>query len=309
MDNQNYFQFKPELTKQLNFDDFWDMTLKALKARSLNLRSKKLDYPTKFCDVYEIIFNGYDDTDIYGYLMKPNFTKGKVPVVIYYHGFGGNGGIPADFMHYVNMGIAVLTFDIRGQSGKTGNHQKTNYGSLNVMCNGILDEHDYYYRAVYCDCIKALDIVSKFDCLDETKMIIDGVSQGGGIAMAVSSLDSRPKLVLANIPSYSYFQGRFDTATGSVSHIVNFVKNNPSQYERVMKTLSYFDTMNMADKITCEVLASVGLKDNVCPAKFYFATYNRILSPKEIKIYPLGTHEAKSHLEYKMNYILENIDI
>ena len=75
--------------------------------------------------------------------------------------------------------------------------------------------------------------------------------------------------------------------------------------DKVFETLSYFDTMNMADKITCKVLASVALKDNICPAECFFATFNRINSKKEICIYPFNEHEGgKSiHEEEKISFI------
>ncbi|MGL4338659.1 MAG: acetylxylan esterase, partial [Turicibacter sp.] len=75
------------------------------------------------------------------------------------------------------------------------------------------------------------------------------------------------------------------------------------------KTLSYFDTMNLADRIQCKVLASVGLKDNVCPPKLYFATYNRITSEKDIKFYPFNGHEGghRVHQEIKLRFIRDNI--
>jgi cephalosporin-C deacetylase len=65
----------------------------------------------------------------------------------------------------------------------------------------------------------------------------------------------------------------------------------------------------MADKIRCKVLACVGLKDNVCPAECYFATYNRITSPKAVRIYPFNGHEGGGafHHEIKLQFLRENL--
>ena len=67
--------------------------------------------------------------------------------------------------------------------------------------------------------------------------------------------------------------------------------------------------MNMAHQIKCEVLASVGLKDTICPAKLYFATYNRITSPKEIRIYPFNGHEGgtATQNEVKLRWLWDRV--
>jgi cephalosporin-C deacetylase len=87
------------------------------------------------------------------------------------------------------------------------------------------------------------------------------------------------------------------------------LKIYPEQVERVFETLSYFDTMNMADRIKCSVLASVAMRDQVCPAKMYFATYNRIQAEKEIRIYPFNGHEGggRVHNDVKLKYLRKHL--
>jgi cephalosporin-C deacetylase len=54
--------------------------------------------------------------------------------------------------------------------------------------------------------------------------------------------------------------------------------------------MSYFDTLNLADRIRCPVFLGVGLQDDVCPPATIFAVYNRISSPKEFRVYPRAQH-------------------
>jgi cephalosporin-C deacetylase len=114
---------------------------------------------------------------------------------------------------------------------------------------------------------------------------------------------------MLDVPSNSYIEKRIQGEHGIFSAVTNYLKMHPDQIEKVYETLSYFDTMNMADKIQCKILASVGLKDNVCPAECYFATYNRITSPKVIKIYPFSGHEGglSFHHEIKHCFLRENL--
>ena len=201
--------------------------------------------------------------------------------------------MPADFMQWILMGVAVFSIDCRNQSGKTVNNAVYSSGfNGNVICNGILDKEEYYFRAVYMDCIKAIDFVCARSEVDATQIIIEGNSQGGALTIAVSALDNRPILALAGVPSNSNITERVKGANGSFGSVTEYLKANPSCTDRVMETLSYFDTMNMADRIQCKVVASVGLKDVICPAKMFFATYNRIMSEKRIEIYPFNGHDG-----------------
>lgn len=308
---EELFHYLPELTKELDFDDFWQRTLSQTKKVPLNLKKEKMNYPSAYVEVYELTYHGFDETTIYGYYIIPTFTHTKkLPCLIHYHGFTGNRGLPHEFMHYVMQGIAVLSVDCREQSGETGNYANYSSGMTgNVVCKGINNKDEYYFRAVYMDCVKAIDAAIAQQEVDESCIMIEGGSQGGALAMAVAAFDSRVSLCLADVPSNSQITSRVENAYGAFSSVTDYLKLYPEKTDAVLKTLSYFDTMNLADRIQCKVVASVGLKDNICPAKLYFATYNRIQSDKEIKIYPFNGHEGghRVHTEVKLEVIKNHV--
>jgi len=189
--------------------------------------------------------------------------------------------------------VAVLSVDCRAQRGKTGNAAAYTTGMfVNVASLGVLDKNEYYFRAVYMDCLKAIDFAESCDCVDAERIILHGGSQGGALGMAVACLDDRARLALVNVPSNSNLEARVEGEHGAFAAVTEFLRKYPDETERVYETLSYFDTMNMADKIKCPVYASVALNDDVCPPKMYFASYNRIQSEKHIEIYPFNRHEG-----------------
>jgi cephalosporin-C deacetylase len=305
------FEYLPPLTKQADFDSFWEQTLAKAKSVPLDIETIRYDYPSPFVSVYSIQYNGFDETRINGWYIKPNFiSSDKLPCLIHYHGFNGNRGMPSDFMQWVMMGMAVVSVDCRDQSGLTGNSAKYSNGHVrNLACKGILDKDEYYFRAVYMDCLKAIDFACAQPEVDQNRIVIEGGSQGGALTMAVCALDSRPALALADVPSNSDLVKRVEGSHGAFSSVTEYLKLYPQHTEKAFETLSYFDTMNLASRIKCRVLASVALKDDICPAKLYFATYNRVTSPKEIHIYPFNGHEGggRVHNEVKLNYLAEHI--
>ena len=84
---------------------------------------------------------------------------------------------------------------------------------------------------------------------------------------------------------------RVEGEYGSFGAAAAYLRRFPKHTDTAFGTLSYFDTMNLASRITCPVLCSVSLKDKTCPAECFFATYNRIESDKQIEIYPFCGHE------------------
>lgn len=308
---EELYKYRPSLTNRDDFDEFWERTISESKAVPLESESILYDYPSPFVEVYDITYNGFDGTLIHGWYMCPKFIdRSNLPCIVHYHGYGGNRGRPADFMQWVMMGFAVISIDCRDQNGDTGNRAIYSSGSTqSAVCKGILDKDEYYFRAVYMDCMRAIDFAYTREEIDKDRIIVEGGSQGGALAMAVAALDHRVYASLADVPSNSNIEKRIEGSYGSFSSVTGYLKVHPDKIEKVYETLSYFDTMNMADKIDCPVLASVGLQDNICPAKLYFATYNRIRGEKRVEIYPFNGHEGGGaiHNEIKLRYVMEII--
>ena len=310
--SQDLFSYCPPLTRQPDFDAFWEKTLAAAKAVPLEAALTPYDYPSPYARVYTLTYLGADGTKVYGWYLLPAFAEQtELPCLIHYHGLGGNRGTPAEFMQWLMLGMAVISIDCRDQSGLTRDNARYRTGLCgNVTLRGIEDKEEYYYKNVYLDCIRALDFACTRPELDHTRLILEGGSQGGALTTAVSALDARPYLALPDVPSNSNITARVEGRNGSFGAVWDYLQKYPDAADTVFETLSYFDTMNMADRIRCKVFASVGLKDTTCPALHYFATYNRIESAKEIAVYPFNGHEGghSIHNEKKLRFVAKHIN-
>lgn len=301
--------YLPPLTRRADFDAFWART--RAQALSVPLRPELRrveDYPARAVTVYDISYCGFDETRIHGWLLLPAFAgPGPYPCMVQYHGFGGSRGVPSDHLAFAALGCAVLAVDCREQGGITGNcaHYSGSGLFANVGSKGVRNKDEYYYRAVYMDCVKALDFLETLPEIDADRLFVRGTSQGGALGMAVSGLDARPKLALVNVPSNSNIEYRIEHRHGSFAAVNDYLRAYPDELERVYETLSYFDTMNLADRIQARVFASVALADPVCPAKCYYATYNRIRSDKQITVYPFNEHDGAraTHVERELRYL------
>lgn len=304
-------EYKPELSKEKDFETFWSKTIAESKEQALNAELIPVDYPIEEAKVFDLYFDGFKNSRIYGrYVLPQNASKdNKVPAVVMYHGYNYNNIVISNVLHYTLMGYAVLMLDVRGQNVKSPDHNHyENGGASGWMTNGILNPENYFYRFAYMDCVRAVEFIKNREEINSDKIAIEGGSQGGGLSLAVGALSSDVKVVLADIPYLCHFRRAIELYDGSpYDEIYHYFKVHDSLHkteDQVYKTLSYFDNMNLAAMIKGDVLISVGLEDTVCPPSTAFATYNHLKTEKEIRVYPEYGHGGfNQHGEEKIAFL------
>ena len=298
------WDYKPALTREADFGAFWDATLAESSKAPLNAEFEEIDYPAVGACVYEVYYDGWRGTRICAWYIVPD-REGPFPALVQYHGYSGSKMDAYRYLVWALQGYAVLAVDVRGQSGNSGDPGSYTGGHVKGwMTQGILDPEEYFYRGAYMDCVRALDVVCERPEVDASRVGIMGVSQGGGLTLAVAALDSRPVLAMPEVPYLCHFRRAMEMAVRMpYLEIADYFRRWPKREEQVWRTLSYFDNLNLASHIMCPVLVDVGLQDDICPPSTVFGVYNHISSPKEIKVYPYHNHEAiEAHWEDKLTW-------
>ncbi len=275
-------QLLTPLTQQDDFDEFWERSIAELNA--VPPAFKTIEQP-KMSDgnirVFEISMRSHDQVRVRGWLEVPRQVSKPLPVVIRVPGYGQN-------MKPIGKcdDMIVFSFNPRGH----GNSQQDISGQPNnFWIRGLDNAESYYYRGSYLDCIRAVDFIASRPDVDQDKIAVWGGSQGGGFAFATAALDSRVDYCIADIPFLCDWRNYF-----RLSHwpeMDNWIAEQPQRsWESTLRTLSYFDTMNLAERIHCPTLMSIGLQDGVCPPTTCFHTFNRISGEKNYRIYPNKRH-------------------
>ncbi len=145
-----------------------------------------------------------------------------------------------------------------------------------------------YYQGAYADVIRMIDFVITQKDLDANRIALAATSQGGGIALAVAALDHRVKAVVAHVP----FLCDIPLAAHIPSLVKNLLDHAGQNNETSVRTLEYFDPLQLAPELRIPVLMSAGGKDHTCPMQTIQAVYRRIPGKKKLKIYPNLTHTS-----------------
>lgn len=270
----------------------------------LDVEIKPVEYPVVGAHVYEVFYNGWHGARICGWYLVPD-GSGPFPVTVHYHGYSGAKGEIYRYLMWALQGYAVFAVDVRGQSGSSTDPVPYSGGHVTGwMTLGILDPQETFYRGVYVDCVRALDFVCSRPEVDGRRIAIMGMSQGGGLTLAVAALDHRPVVALPEMPYLCHYRRAVQMAMRPpYLEISNYIRTYPQREAQVWRTLSYVDNLNLAPWIKCPVLMNVGLLDDVCPPSTIYAVFNKIPTRKEMRVYPFHNHEVpEAHWEDKLRW-------
>lgn len=292
--------YKPERGEPLDFDAFWQSTLTETRRHDLTARFTPLDCGMKWIDVFDVTYAGYGGQEIKGWFLLPSGSKGKLPCVVEYIGYGGGRGSPWTWLTWPAAGYATFVMDTRGQGstwqpGHTPDPEPEGANPFHpgFMTRGILDPKTYYYRRVFTDAVRAIEAAVSHPVVDAERIAVTGGSQGGGITIAAAGLSPLVKVAMPDVPFLCHYRRATQLVdTLPYGEISNFCKVHRDRIEQVFQTLTYFDGMSFAARATGSALFSVGLMDTICPPSTVFAAYNHYAGPKQIKVYEYNNHEG-----------------
>jgi cephalosporin-C deacetylase len=285
-------KYKPALTRRKDFDTFWEKNVRAAVRQPLNAAFEPHPYPARGVKVSRVTFDGYEGGRIAGWRLEPDW-RGPHPALVVYHGYSWRAPGLFNLLAWAQQGFVVVATDCRGQVGGSTDAAIYPEGHRpGFMTEGILDKDTYYYRYAYCDCVRAIELAAGLDSVDADRIGVTGVSQGGGLSLAATALAARRvKLCGSCVPYLCHYRRAVDMAEYPYREIAEYIRAWPDREEKVYETLSYFDNLNLADRIRARVLISVGLWDLICPPSTVYATINHMKCRKEVLVHPCTGHE------------------
>jgi len=292
--------YLPERVEPPDFDAFWGRTLSEARKHPLNATFEPVENALKYMETYDLTFHGYGGQPIKGWFLLPRGHARPLPCVVEYIGYGGGRGHPLDWLLWPNVGYATLVMDLRGQGSnwRTGDTPDLNEQSgtpqyPGFMTRGILDPETYYYRRLFTDAVRALEAARAHPAVDAGRVAVSGISQGGGITLAVAGLVPDVAVALPDVPFLCHFRRATELVDSfPYQEISNYCQRHRDQVEMVFQTLSYFDGMNFAARAKAPALFSVGLMDETCPPSTVFGAYNHYAGEKQIRVWPYNHHEG-----------------
>lgn len=281
-----------------DFDEFWADTIDAAGSHPLLRSVVQVDAGLATVDVFDVRFGGFDGEEIAAWLRIPRGVDGPLPAVVQFHGYGRGRGDAVENLLWASAGYAHFEMDTRGQGwsgsrGVTPDSGSTAPQMPGFVTRGVEDKATYYYRRLFTDAVRAVEAARSFEVVDAERVAVLGVSQGGGIAIAVAGLVPGIAQVVARVPFLCDFpRASVITDRMPFREIADYLAHFRDSAERVHRTLSYFDGVNFAVRADAPATFTVALMDPICPPSTVYAAYNAYAGQKAIHSWTYNAHEG-----------------
>jgi len=312
-DFDKLFLHLPPVTRENDYSRFWDNAVMQMKKISVDgeLASNANRSSGRFT-VSDVTFTGAFKTKGHGLLYMPRAVEKPHPVIIihdYNHPEPYKGFDLDDHMAYFFLRLRGHQHIKDTPVAETKNPSSPPSKSKSVaddevlpgyLKEKILDPENYYVKAVYLDALRAIDLLRLNRKLDCGSIGVIGKGLGAAAGLFAASRSDRITALVLDSPSFAWLDVSQNESDGDIAKEINdYIKLNHTKRALVKRSLSYFDTLAFADKITCDVMMSVGLKDSVAPPQCSFALFNHLLCDKLAQVYPDDGNEPGAGAQFK----------
>ena len=185
---------RPTVAEPADFDAFWRATLDEAAARPVLVDVRPDPTDLRLVDTWDVTFAGFGGDPVRAWYTRPAGVdaaaarRGRVrrlrarpgPAARAADLAGGRVRAPADGQP--RPGAASTA---PGRHPRPARRAPAGPGAVTW---GILDPHDYHYRRLITDAVRAVEAVRALPGVDPARVAAVGNSQGGGLALAVAGL-------------------------------------------------------------------------------------------------------------------------
>lgn len=276
-------------------ESFWRATLQRAAQEPLGAEVEPMKEALPY-QKFRVTYRSLGNIRIRAYLGIPirgEAPERKLPCIITAPGYAGSQqGVMLDDCQ---RGYAVLQVHPRSQ-GESADFWKID--GPDKLTWRVDQPEGYYYQGAYVDVIRGLDYLLSRTDIDASRVGAMGTSQGGGIALAVGALDPRVKAVAAHVPFLCDMR-RAALVPGAL--VKTLLERHGALNPRTLRTLDYFDPVNLAEGLRAPVLLSAGGRDAICPPETIRSVFDRLPGIKSIIVYPALPHTSSGDF-YKMGW-------
>lgn len=299
--------YRPTLPVPADFDAFWSRTLDEARSCAADKPAfTAVETGLTQVRTYDVTVPGFAGQPVRGWLRMPAGASEPLGCVVEFLGYGRGRGLAHENLLWASAGYAHLLMDTRGQgwSAAGGDTSDPHQGPAGVvpgfLTRGIESPETYYYRRLFTDAARCVDAVRARPEIDPDRIVVTGVSQGGGIALAVSGLVPGLAGVMPDVPFLCNFRrGAEISGRPPFTEIAEYLRLHRDRTESVFTTLSYFDAALLATRATAPALFSIAMMDDICPPSTCFTAYNGYAGPKDVRIYAFNGHEGGAEYQQR----------
>ncbi|GAA2342972.1 acetylxylan esterase [Dactylosporangium salmoneum] len=297
------------------FDAFWAGVLSGPPAGPA--RFEPVPTSLKTLQVYDVSLPGHEGQTVKAWFVVPAGSTSPLPCVVEFPGYNGGRGLPEDCLLYASAGYAHLFVDVRGQGsgwrrGDTEDLAPADSGPQHpgFMTRGIQDPAKHFYRRVITDAVRAVEAAKAHPLVDPARVAVTGISQGGGLTLAMAGLVPGLAAVAPDVPFLCDMRrGAERAATGPYQEVAGYLKVHRERVDGAFHTLSHFDGVHFAKRASAPALFSAALMDTTCPPSTVYGAYHNYAGEKRMELYRFNGHEGGESFQnaVRLRFLAEHL--
>ena len=190
---------RAEVRRPADFDLFWQGVRAELADVPLEWeRLPNAGGETHTHRVDWLRFSALGDTLIYGWLAVPkHLPAAGNRGYLWLPGYSLGNPPPGPESLYPDT--LTLGLNLHGSTPDTPYAHPSASGQ-DYITQGIESPHTYIYRPIVAHCLRALEVLAGQPEVSPDRLLVGGMSQGGGLALVTAALSPRARLCLADMP-------------------------------------------------------------------------------------------------------------
>ncbi len=287
-----------------DFEEFWLEAAAEALAVPLNYkRSLNNDFDLDGFTVETLEFSGMSGRTLHGWFAYPQGAR-RIPAFLWVPPYGRESLLPNSYG--TRESFASLSFNFFGYGPF---HQEKYVPGQGYFAEGAESPETWIFRRMFQDALIAVKVLQAQVEADEDRIGAMGMSQGGGMSIWLGAWSPIIKAVCADMP----FLGAIDsTLKGKVfryplKELTDYMDVLPVGEARVLNTVSYFDTMNMASRCEKPTQVSLGVSDPAARPDNVRAIFDALPAKKALRTYACGHEWFPDMIESNRAWMLENL--
>lgn len=287
-----------------DFAEFWREATEEALAFPLDYhRSLTNDYDRSGFVVETLHFRSVGGRRLNGWIAYPEGAR-RLRSFLWVPPYGRESKLPDEYG--TREGFASLSFNFHGESAF---HQEKYVTSRGYYAQGAESPETYVYRRMYMDAVIAAKVLQAQVEVDEDRIGVMGMSQGGGMSIWLGAWCPLIRAVAADMP----FMGNIANTLLNTHYryplkeLKDFMDELPIGEARVLNTLSYYDTTFQAAYCEKPTQVSVGLRDPACRPETVRAIFDALPNTKRLRTYDWGHDWFPDMIENNRSWLQDNL--
>lgn len=267
-----------------DLEAFWAGAIDEARRTPLEYRRSghsTFDHP--HLSVESLTFSGMGGRTLHGWIATPPGAR-RLPGFLWIPPYGRESVLPNEYG--TRSGMVSLSFNFHELNAF---HQEGYVPERGYFSEGAGNPATWIFRRMLQDAYLALRVLRAQPEADEDRLAACGMSQGGGISIWLGAWSGLVRAVCADMPFLGAMRFAMTKAYRyPLKELADFAEREPLGEERLMHTLSYFDTVNQATRCGVPTLVTLGEKDPAVRPEQAEAVYQALPGEKRLIRYPGG---------------------